>query len=115
MRRSCSRILGRLGEVACSVHFSRSRRSLNFELELIVELGDGSMLVMGDEIMLDEGDELRLAIGSNELMLDEGDEMVLGEGDELMLAVREDGRTLVRKDEGRLRKDGRSVGPDGMR
>ena len=62
MRRSCSRILGRLGEVACSVHFSRSRRILNFELELVVAVGAGLMRVMGDEMMLDEGDELRLVM-----------------------------------------------------
>ena len=82
MRRSCSRILGRLGEVACSVPFSKSRRGLNSELELIVALGDGLMLVMGNERMLDEGDGLMLDKGDG-LMLVMDDGLILDEGDEL--------------------------------
>ena len=61
-------------------HFSRSRRSLNFELELIVELGDGLMLVMDDELMLEEGDGLMLD-ECEELMLVIGDGLMVGEGE----------------------------------
>ena len=100
MRRSCSRILGRLGEVACSVHFSRSRRSLNFELELIVELGDGLMLVIGNKRILNEGDGLMLDKGDG-LMLVMDDGLMLDEGDELMVVIG-DGLMLVEGEAGLL-------------
>ena len=90
VRRSCSRILGRLGEVACSVHFSRSRRGFNFELELIVALGGGLMIVIGSEEMLNEGDGLMLVVDDG-LMLDEGDELGVVIGDGLMLGEGEAG------------------------